>query len=111
MVKKVRIKYPGSLEKYGYRVNESQKRRRMALRRADRAYGTGKVDQKLAALNRFNSHHPPNRQRVRSDLRHNERRNPRGREEIAWVDGHYRSDGTWVRGHDRIVRKERQIFI
>jgi hypothetical protein len=95
-------------------LDESQGRRRKALARADKTYGPGEVDRKLSALNRLDSHHPENRRKVRKDLTWNEARNPRSREEVVWVEGYYRSDGTWVKGHDRIVRKRlasRQIFI
>ena len=106
MVRKVKVRHPGSLRRYGYNLHESESARRRALAKADRRYGPGKVDQKLDALNRFNSHHPANREKVRQDLRFNEMRVRNGRhEEVVWVDPYTRSDGTHVKGHDRIVRR------
>ena len=106
MVRRVKVKHPGSLRRYGYNLHESDSARRTALAKADRRYGPGKVDQKLDALNRFNSHHPTNKEKVRQDLIWNERRGRSGRhEEVVWVDPYTRSDGTHVKGHDRIVRR------
>ena len=110
VVRKVKVRNPGSLRRYGYNLNESESARRRALAKADRRYGPGKVDQKLDALNRFNSHHPGNRKKVRQDLKWNEKEKERRvrnnrHEEVVWVNPYTRSDGTQVRGHDRIVRR------
>nr|WP_276976743.1 hypothetical protein [Ferrimicrobium acidiphilum] len=106
MVRKVKVRHPGSLRRYGYNLHESQPARRRALAKADRRYGRGKVDQKLDALNRFNSHHSTNREKVRQDLIWNEMHVRNGRhEEVVWVEPYTRSDGTRVKGYDRIVRR------
>ena len=105
-MRKVKVRHPGSLRRYGYNLHESQPARRRALAKADRRYGRGKVDQKLDALNRFNSHHSTNREKVRQDLIWNEMHVRNGRhEEVVWVEPYTRSDGTRVKGYDRIVRR------
>jgi hypothetical protein len=111
MVKKVMIEHPGSLE--GYHIDEPATKRRAALKKADRKYGSGKVDQKLDALHRFNSHRPANRKVVRSDLKWNERQAAKkgmtGGERRVWVPGHY-SNGRWVRGHYmRVTAHDRAV--
>lgn len=113
MVRKVRIKHPGSLRKYGYNLHESESARRRALARADRRYRPGKVDQKLDALNRFNSHHSTNRKKVKQDLKWNEKpkekRLRKGKHGevvyVIWVVPYAKSDGTHVKGHDRVARR------
>ena len=110
MVRKVKVRHPGSLRRYGYNLHESESARRRALAKADRRYGPGKVDQKLDALNRFNSHHSGNRKKIREDLEWNEKEKERRvrnnrHEKVVWIEPYWRSDGTHVRGHDRIVRR------
>lgn len=105
MVTQVKVRHPGSLVKEGYHLNEPTSERHAALLRADRIYGKAKVDQKLSALNRWNSHNPAKKRVVRSDLSWNEEQGGRGTpQEVnrmgkVWVEPYTRADGTRVKGH------------
>jgi hypothetical protein len=44
-----------------------------AIRKADKHYGKGEVDRKLAALEAFNKHHPEKRKRVKALIKSNQK--------------------------------------
>lgn len=70
---RIRIKHKGSLTKYGFKVSGSRRSQERAIRKADRHYGRGEVDRKLAALEAFNKHHPENRKKIKSLIKANRR--------------------------------------
>jgi hypothetical protein len=47
--------------------------RNRSSRKADRHYGRGEVDRKLAALEAFNKHHPEKRKKIKSLIKANRR--------------------------------------
>ena len=51
---RIKVKHKGSLKKYGFKMNESESKQLKVLKKADKAYGSGEVDKKLAALETFN---------------------------------------------------------
>lgn len=55
----IKIAHPGSLRKFGYKMNKPQKSRRIALGKAAKAYGSDKVIKKLTALQVFNKNKAP----------------------------------------------------
>ena len=70
---KIRIRHKGSLSKFGFHLNSPEKEQVEALKKADRAYGKGEVDRKLAALEAFSKHRPRERKRIRSLIERNRR--------------------------------------
>ena len=44
-----------------------------AIHEADKHYGKGEVDRKLAALEAFNKHHPEKRKKIKSLIKANRR--------------------------------------
>lgn len=71
---RIKIKHKGSLKKYGFNMNESESKQLKALKKADKAYGSGEVDKKLAALETFNKGNPRERKRIRRLVNQNRRR-------------------------------------
>ena len=69
--KKVKISHPGSLKKYGFKLNGSKQSQEKSIRKADRSYGKGETDRKLAALETFNRNNPVKRKRLQSLIRRN----------------------------------------
>ena len=70
---RIRVKHKGSLSKYGFKLSGSKKTQMKAIRKADKHYGKGEVDRKLAALEAFNKHHPEKRKRVKSLIKSNQK--------------------------------------
>ena len=68
-----KIRHKGSLSKYGFSLHAPEKEQMKAIHKADRAYGKGEVDKKLAALEVFNKHRPRERKRIRSLIERNRR--------------------------------------
>jgi hypothetical protein len=62
------IKHAGSLIQQGYRVEEGQLKRRMALNKAVHEYGYAEVAEKINALVVMNKNHKENHRRVLDDL-------------------------------------------
>ena len=71
---RIKIKHKGSLKKYGFKMNESKSKQLKALKKADKAYGSGEVDKKLAALETFNKGNARERKRIRRLVNQNRRR-------------------------------------
>ncbi|MBX8642755.1 MAG: hypothetical protein KIY10_09290 [Thermoplasmata archaeon] len=69
--RRIAIRHPGSLSKYGFDLSEPEKEQMTAIRKADRKYGKGETNRKLAALEAFNKHRPQKRKRIRSLIRKN----------------------------------------
>ncbi len=69
--RRIQIRHPGSLERYGFSLSESEKEQMRAIRKADRKYGKGETNRKLAALESFNRHKPQKRKRLKSLIRKN----------------------------------------
>ena len=69
--RKVKISHPGSLKKFGFKLNGSKKTQMKAIRKADRTYGKGETDRKLAALETFNKSNPAKRKRLQNLIRRN----------------------------------------
>ena len=69
--RKVRIRHPGSLKRYGFTLGGSEKVQMRAIRKADRAYGKGETNRKLAALETFNKHDPQKRKRINELIKKN----------------------------------------
>ena len=69
--KKVKISHPGSLKKYGFKLNESEQSQEKSIRKADRTYGKGETDRKLAALETFNRNNPAKRKRLQKLIKNN----------------------------------------
>jgi hypothetical protein len=69
---KIRIRHKGSLSKYGFNLHSPEKEQ-MAIHEADKHYGKGEVDRKLAALEAFNKHRPRERKRIRRLIQSNRR--------------------------------------
>ena len=61
---KIRIRHKGSLSKYGFNTTESEKKQMEAIHRADKTYGKGEVNKKLAAPETFDKHRPRERKRI-----------------------------------------------
>ena len=70
---KIRIRHKGSLSKYGFNLHSPEKDQIKAIHKADKAYGKGEVDRKLAALEAFNKHRPRERKRIRRLIQSNRR--------------------------------------
>lgn len=70
---KIRIRHKGSLSKYGFSLHSPEKEQMKAIHKADKAYGKGEVDRKLAALEAFNKHRPRERKRIRRLIQSNRR--------------------------------------
>ena len=70
---KIRIRHKGSLSKYGFRLHSPEREQMKAIHKADKAYGKGEVDKKLAALETFNKHRPKERKRIRALIEKNRR--------------------------------------
>ena len=70
---KIRIRHKGSLSKYGFNTTESEKKQMEAIHRADKAYGKGEVNKKLAALETFDKHRPRERKRIKRIIKRNKR--------------------------------------
>lgn len=71
---RIKIKHKGSLKKYGFKMNESESKQLKALKKADKAYGSGEVDKKLAALETFNKGNMRERKRIRRLVNQNRRK-------------------------------------
>lgn len=69
--RKVKISHPGSLKKFGFKLNGSKKTQMKAIQKADREYGNGETNRKLAALETFNKHDPAKRKRLHSLIEEN----------------------------------------
>ncbi len=69
--RRIKISHPGSLKRYGFGLNKSEQEQMKAIHKADRAYGIGETDRKLAALEGFNKHNPRKRKRIKSLIRKN----------------------------------------
>ena len=61
------------MKRYGFKLSGPKKTQMEAIRRADRHYGKGEVDRKLAALEAFNKHHPEKRKKIKSLIKANRR--------------------------------------
>jgi hypothetical protein len=70
---KIRIRHKGSLSKYGFNLHSPEKEQMKAIHEADKHYGKGEVDRKLAALEAFNKHRPRERKRIRRLIQSNRR--------------------------------------
>ena len=70
---KIRIRHKGSLSKYGFNLHSPEKEQMKAIHEADKHYGKGEVDRKLAALEAFNKHRPKERKRIRALINRNRR--------------------------------------
>lgn len=70
---KIKIRHKGSLSKYGFSLHSPEKEQMKAIHKADKQYGRGEVDRKLAALEAFNKHRPRERKRIRSLIERNRR--------------------------------------
>ena len=70
---KIRIRHKGSLSKYGFNLHSPEKEQMKAIHEADKHYGKGEVDKKLAALETFNKHRPRERKRIRRLIQSNRR--------------------------------------
>ena len=70
---KIRIRHKGSLSKYGFNTTESEKKQMEGIHRADKAYGKGEVNKKLAALETFDKHRPTERKRIKRIIKRNKR--------------------------------------
>ena len=70
---KIRIRHKGSLSKYGFSLHAPEKEQMKAIHKADKHYGKGEVDRKLAALEAFNKHRPRERKRIRRLIQSNRR--------------------------------------
>jgi hypothetical protein len=70
---KIRIRHKGSLSKYGFRLHSPEREQMKAIRKADKHYGKGEVDRKLAALEAFNKHRPTERKRIKRIIKRNKR--------------------------------------
>ena len=68
---KIKIKHKGSLSKYGFNLHSPEREQMKAIRKADKHYGRGEVDRKLAALEAFNKHRPKERKRIRALINRN----------------------------------------
>ncbi len=68
---RIKIRHEGSLRKYGFSENESMTAQERAIRKADKAYGRGEVNRKLAALEAFNKRRPAKRKRIRKLISRN----------------------------------------
>src|SRR5579862_783447 len=62
------IKHAGSLIEQGYRVEEGQLSRRMALNKAVHHYGYAETIEKVNALSVMNKNHKENQRRILDDL-------------------------------------------
>jgi uncharacterized protein DUF5771 len=62
------IKHAGSLIQEGYRVEEGQLKRRMALNKAVHEYGYTEVAEKINALSVMNKNHKENHRRIEDDI-------------------------------------------
>ena len=71
---RIKVKHKGSLKKYGFKMNESESKQLKALKKADKAYGSGEVDKKLAALETFNKGNARERKCIRRLVNQNRRR-------------------------------------
>jgi hypothetical protein len=69
---RIDIKHPGSLKKFGFHLHESIKKQKAALRKADRADGRAKVDEKLSALEVLDKHRKNIEGRLKKILKWNE---------------------------------------
>ncbi|MBX8640809.1 MAG: hypothetical protein KIS29_10780 [Thermoplasmata archaeon] len=69
--RRIAIRHPGSLSKYGFDLSEPEKEQMTAIRKADRKYGKGETNRKLAALETFNRHHPAKRKRLQKLIKNN----------------------------------------
>ena len=69
--KKVKISHPGSLKKYGFKLVGSDQSQQKAIRKADRRYGKGETNRKLAALETFNKNNPAKRKRLQNLIKNN----------------------------------------
>ena len=67
------MKHKGSLTRYGFKLDEPLNKQLDALNKADKAYGSGEVDKKLAALEVYNKHRPEKRKRIRRLIEANRR--------------------------------------
>ena len=70
---KIRIRHKGSLSKYGFSLHTPEKEQMKAIHKADKQYGKGEVDKKLAALEVFNKHRPRERKHIRELIHRNRR--------------------------------------
>ena len=64
------IKNPGSLTKYGYRINNSLSSNKIALNKAIKKYGRTEVLRKLAELYRLDYNRPKLRSRISEQIRY-----------------------------------------
>ncbi|MEM0202113.1 MAG: hypothetical protein QXR73_02960 [Candidatus Micrarchaeaceae archaeon] len=71
--RKIRIRHPGSLKTVGFSESESIAAQRRAIRRADRRYGRGETNRKLAALEAFNKRRPKTHKRIKRLIAGNRR--------------------------------------
>ena len=47
---KIRIRHKGSLSRYGFSLHAPEKEQMKAIHKADKQYGRGEVDRKLASI-------------------------------------------------------------
>ncbi len=64
------IRHPGSLTKYGYRINNSMPQNKIALDKAINKYGKTEVLRKLAELYRLDYNKPKLRSRISEQIRY-----------------------------------------
>lgn len=69
---RIDIKHPGSLTKFGFHLHESIKKQKAALKKADKADGRAKVDEKLSALEVLDKHRKNIEGRIKKILKWNE---------------------------------------
>ena len=70
---KIRIRHKGSLSEEGVSLHSAEKEQMKGIQEADKHYGKGEVDRKLAALEAFNKHRPRERKRIRALINRNRR--------------------------------------
>lgn len=59
------------MKKYGFKLNDSKESQEKSIRKADREYGKGETNRKLAALETFNRHNPVKRKRLHTLIENN----------------------------------------
>ena len=64
------IRHPGSLTKYGYRINNSMSKNKIALDKAINKYGRTEVLRKLGELYRLDYNKPKLRSRISEQIRY-----------------------------------------
>ena len=65
---RIRIKHPGSLKKFGYSLSKPEKKRKKALKRAEKRYGKDETIKKLTGLKTLDRRKPREERKIDADL-------------------------------------------